>query len=131
MAPSGSPATRSLSKLVLSVYPFPSLDFDLLLEREDVLLVDKVDEPEVFVKLAAVVLDARLQVGDAHVLLAVSVQRAQEGLFGEARHFFRYAAEAFEMLWGGGFLELCFRSTKKRSEIGVSECGWGKGREIY
>lgn len=87
MALSRSPVSCSLSKLVLSVHPFPSLDFDLLLEREDMLLVDKVDEPEVFVELAAVVLDARLQVGDAHVLLAISVQRAQEGLFGEARHF--------------------------------------------
>lgn len=69
--------------------------------------MDKVDEPEVLVEHAAVVLDARLQVGDAHVLVAVALQRAQEGLFGEAGHFLRDAAESLETFRGGRLLELC------------------------
>ncbi len=74
---SQSPARRSsLSKLVLSVYSFPFLQFDLLLKGEDVLPVNKVDEPEVFVKHAAVVLDARLEVGYAHILIAIALQGA-------------------------------------------------------
>jgi hypothetical protein len=59
----------------------------LLLESEDVLLVAKVDEAEVLVEHPAVVLDARLQVGDAHVLVAIALEGAQKGLFGEAGHF--------------------------------------------
>jgi hypothetical protein len=54
----------------------------LFLKSEDLLLVDKVDEPEMFVEEAAVVLDAGLKVGNAHVLTALSLQTPQEGLFG-------------------------------------------------
>jgi hypothetical protein len=110
--------SSSLSKLVLGIHSLSSLDFDLLFKSEDMLLVDKVDEPEVFVELAAVVLDSRLQVGDAHVLLAISIQGAQEGLFGETRHFLRYPTEAFETFRGGRLLELCFRSKTIRVSVG-------------
>ena len=82
--------------------------------------MDKVDEPEVLVEHAAVVLDARLQVGDAHVLVAVALERAQEGLFGEAGHFLRDAAESLETFRGGRLLELCSASV-------VSACAEGTG----
>jgi hypothetical protein len=82
---SHSPTRRSsLSKFVFSVHSFPFLEFDLLLEGEDVLLMDKVYESEMFVEHVAVVLDALLEIGNAHILVAITLQGAQEGLFGEA-----------------------------------------------
>jgi len=69
------------------------------------LLVDKVYAPEMFVEHVTVVLDALLEVGDAHILVAITLQDAQEGLFGEAGDLLRYAAESLETLWGGRLLE--------------------------
>jgi len=77
----------------------------LLLKGEDVLLVDKVYESEMFVEDVTVVLDALLEVGDAHILVAITLQGAQEGLFGEAGDLLRYAAESLGTLWGGRLLE--------------------------
>ncbi len=90
------------------MHSFPFLEFDLLLKGEDVLLMDKVYEPEMFVKHAAVVLDALLEVGDAHILVAITLQGAHEGLFGEVGDLLRYAAESLETLWGGRLFEFCF-----------------------
>jgi len=87
-SPVSSLVSSGLSKLILSINSFPFLEFDLLLKSEDVLLVDKVNKPEVFVEHAAVVFDARLEVGDAHILVAISLQGAQEGLFSEAGDLF-------------------------------------------
>jgi hypothetical protein len=69
------------------------------------LLVDKVDEPEVFVEEATVVLDARLKVGYAHVLVALSLQAPQERLFSECGQLDRQGVEAFECLRGGRLLK--------------------------
>ena len=77
----------------------------MLLKGEDVLLVDKVYESEMFVEDVTVVLDALLEVGDAHILVAITLQGAQEGLFDEAGDLLRYAAESLETLWGGRLLE--------------------------
>ena len=68
----------SLLKLVFSAHSFPFLELDLLLKGEDVLLVDKVYESEMFVEHVAVVLDALPEVGDAHILVAITLQGAQE-----------------------------------------------------
>ena len=92
--------------------------------------MDKIDEAEVLVELAAVVLDARLQVGDAHVLVAVALQGAQEGLFGEAGHFFRYAAESLETLWGGRLLEFCLVCECEGTTNGILELAWLTGKEV-
>ena len=54
---------RSLSKLGFSVHMFPFLEFDLLLKGEDVLLVEKVYELEMFVEHVAVVLGPRCPPG--------------------------------------------------------------------
>jgi hypothetical protein len=78
----------------------------VFLKCEDVLLVDKVYESEMFVEHVTIVLDALLEIGDAHILVAITVQGTQEGLFGEAGDLLRYAAESLEMLWGGRLLEL-------------------------
>jgi hypothetical protein len=53
--------------------------------------VDKVYESEMFVEHVAVVLDALLEVGDAHIPVAITLQGAQEGLFGEAGDLLRHA----------------------------------------
>lgn len=99
---SQSPARRnSLSKLVFSVDSFPFLEFDLLLKGKDMLLVDKVYEFEMFVEHAAIVLDALLEIGDAHILVTITLQCAQEGLFSEASDVLRYATESLEPFWGG------------------------------
>lgn len=63
--------------------------------------MDKVYESEMFVEHVAVVLDALLEVGDAHILVTITLQGAQEGLFGEVGDLLRYAAESSETLWGG------------------------------
>jgi len=65
--------TCDFQNLVLCVKTFPSLEFRLLPKRED-LVVDKVDESEVLVEEAAVIFDASLKVGGAHVLAALSLQ---------------------------------------------------------
>lgn len=115
---SQSPVRRSsLSKFVFSVHSFPFLEFDLLLKGEDVLLVDKVYEFEMFVEHVAVVLDAFLEVGDAHILVAITLQGAQKGVFGETGDLLRYAAESLDTFWGGRLFEFYFfgqRSPKMR-----------------
>lgn len=68
--------------------------------------MDKVYESEMFVEHATVVLDALLEIGDAHILVAITLQGAQEGLFSEAGDLLRYAAESLETLWGRRLLEL-------------------------
>ena len=67
--------------------------------------MDKVYEPEMFVEHVAVVLDAFLEVGDAHILVAITLQGAQEGLFGEVGDLLGYVAELLEALWGGRLFE--------------------------
>lgn len=79
----------------------------MFLKCEDVLLMDKVYESEMFVEHATVVLDALLEIGDAHILVAITLQGAQEGLFSEAGDLLRYAAESLETLWGRRLLEFC------------------------
>jgi hypothetical protein len=53
-----------LQSLILCVQTSPSFEFCLLLKSEDLLMVDKVDESEVFIEEAAVVFDASLKVSD-------------------------------------------------------------------
>lgn len=89
----------SLSKLVFSAHSFPFLEFDLLLKGEDVLPVGKVYESEMFVEHVAV--GSRcLEVGDAHILVVITLQDSQEKLFGEAGDLLRYAAGSLETLRG-------------------------------
>jgi len=85
----------------------PSLEFCLLLKSEDLLLVDKVDEPEVFVEEAAVLFDAGLKVGNAHVLATLSLQAPQEGLFGKFGELHRQRAKAVERFRVRSLLEFC------------------------
>ena len=72
-----------LQNFVFRMQTSPPLKFCLLLKSKDLLPVDKIDEPEMFVEEAAVVFDAGLKVGKAHVLAALSLQTSQEGLFGK------------------------------------------------
>jgi len=76
--------------------------------------VDKVYESEMFVEHVAVVLDTLLETGDAHILVAITLHGAQEGLFGEAGNLLRYATESLEMLWGGRLLKFYFYFLKTR-----------------
>lgn len=107
MIPTKLNSASGLQKFVFRVQTSPSLEFCLLLKGEDLLLVDKVDEPEVFVEEAAVLFDAGSKVSNAHVLAALSLQAPQDGLFRKFGELHRQRAKAVERFRTRSLLEFC------------------------
>jgi len=82
-----------------------------------VLPVCHVDEPQVFVKEAAVAFDARLEVGDAHVLGVLILYALYERLFDKGGDLHRQLAEPLELLRRGRLMELCPGRVGRRGKV--------------